>query len=190
MIDINSIESDPIQDTLVIIKNDSIKRKLIGEIICVFEKANFEIVGMKMTVPSEKIAEEHYPGRREWREKVGRETIDYIQSRTGLSKVFDTDDPFEIGTRVYEWSLEQLTSGRIIAMVLRGPDSVEKVKNLIGPTYPSKALAGTIRGSYATDTVYWSGVEKRALHNVIHRSSSIDEANREIPLWFEKRIEK
>ena len=187
---IKSSASEPIQETLVVIKNDSIKRRLVGEIIRIFEKAGLDIVGLKMTIPSGKITKYHYPGLKEWRTKVGEETIKYIQQRTELSKVFDTTDPYEIGTKVYEWSKKQLSSGKVIVIVPRGPDSIQKVKDLVGPTYPSKAIAGTIRGSYATDTVFWSGVEKRALHNVVHRSSSIDEANREIPLWFEKRIEK
>jgi nucleoside-diphosphate kinase len=46
--------------TLIILKPDAISRKLMGEILGRFEKRNFEITRMEMTVISKKTAEEHY----------------------------------------------------------------------------------------------------------------------------------
>ena len=46
--------------TLVLIKPDAIKRKLMGEIISVYEKNKLEIIDMKMVKPSTEIAEKHY----------------------------------------------------------------------------------------------------------------------------------
>lgn len=48
------------QKTLVIIKPDAVQRRLIGKIINRFEEKGLEIIGLKMTVISEKLAKEHY----------------------------------------------------------------------------------------------------------------------------------
>ncbi len=46
--------------TLVILKPDAVKRKLIGEIISRFEKKNFTLAAMKMDLIPLAVAEEHY----------------------------------------------------------------------------------------------------------------------------------
>lgn len=46
--------------TLVILKPDTVKRKLMGEIITRFEKKNFCITAMKMMKIHSNVAEEHY----------------------------------------------------------------------------------------------------------------------------------
>ena len=46
--------------TLVILKPDAVARKLVGEILARFERRNFEITRMEMTVIGRKTAEEHY----------------------------------------------------------------------------------------------------------------------------------
>ena len=141
---------------------------------------------MKMTIPSKKIVRNHSLKLK--KEKIGKETISYIQERADAFEVLGTLEPYRVGVEIYKWNKKQLASGKVIAIVLRGPDSIAKVKDLVGPTYPSKAFAGTIRGSYSIDTVLLSGLEKRAIHNVVHRSSSMDEAEREISLWFKQKI--
>jgi len=61
--------------TLVLIKPDAIERKLMGEIISVYEK-NFNIIDMKMIKPSVEIAEEHYYEHRD--KPFFNELISYI----------------------------------------------------------------------------------------------------------------
>lgn len=46
--------------TLVLIKPDAMERKLMGEIISIYEKKGFHISALKIVKPSKKIAEEHY----------------------------------------------------------------------------------------------------------------------------------
>lgn len=46
--------------TLVLIKPDAIERKLMGEIISVYERNNFNITYMKLIRPTVEIAEKHY----------------------------------------------------------------------------------------------------------------------------------
>lgn len=50
--------------TLVLIKPDAVRRKLIGEIIQRIEKRNLNIVAMKMLIPSRELAEKHYDAHR------------------------------------------------------------------------------------------------------------------------------
>ncbi len=46
--------------TLVILKPDVLERKLMGEIISIYEKANLHIAQIKIIKPTEQIAEKHY----------------------------------------------------------------------------------------------------------------------------------
>jgi nucleoside-diphosphate kinase len=48
------------EKTLVLIKPDAVRRKLTGEIISVYEKKGLRICALKMLIPSQEIAEEHY----------------------------------------------------------------------------------------------------------------------------------
>jgi nucleoside-diphosphate kinase len=65
-------------------------------------------------------------------------------------------------------------SGPIVAMVLEGCNAIEIVRKLIGKTQPEDAEAGTIRGDYC----FGKG------RNLVHASDSIENAAREIGLWF------
>jgi len=46
--------------TFIAIKPDGVQRGLIGEVISRFEKKGFQIVAMKLLVPSKSLAESHY----------------------------------------------------------------------------------------------------------------------------------
>lgn len=48
------------EKTLIILKPDSVRRKLVGEIISRFEKKNFTILHMKMMTIDEETASIHY----------------------------------------------------------------------------------------------------------------------------------
>lgn len=48
------------EKTLVIIKPDAVERKLMGEIISIYEKEGFHIAALKITSPSLEIAQTHY----------------------------------------------------------------------------------------------------------------------------------
>lgn len=48
------------EKTLILIKPDAVKRKLMGEIISVYEKKGLHICALKLMTPSEEIAEQHY----------------------------------------------------------------------------------------------------------------------------------
>jgi nucleoside-diphosphate kinase len=67
---------------------------------------------------------------------------------------------------------------RVMALVYWGEDAIEKVRGLAGATNPEQAASTTIRGQYGR--ILTSGL----FENVIHASSSEEEAEREIKLWF------
>lgn len=70
---------------------------------------------------------------------------------------------------------------RVMVLVYWGYDAIEKVRGLAGATNPEKATSTTIRGQYGR--ILTSGL----FENVIHASSSEQEAEREIKLWFEPK---
>ena len=69
-------------------------------------------------------------------------------------------------------------------MVVQGLHVVEMVRKLVGPTMPSQAEMGTIRGDFSVDSATLANVQKRAVHNLVHASGNIEEAEKEIALWF------
>jgi len=80
--------------------------------------------------------------------------------------------------------VEMLTSGPIVALALEGIDIVEVARKMIGATEPKAAAPGTIRGDYAHMS-YGSADKKRiGIFNLIHASSSPEEAKTEIAVWF------
>lgn len=53
-------KDDTMERTLVLIKPDAMERKLMGEIISIYEKKGFHISALKIAKPTRKMAEEHY----------------------------------------------------------------------------------------------------------------------------------
>lgn len=80
--------------------------------------------------------------------------------------------------------VKYMTSGPIIAMVWQGANSVKLVRKLIGSTEPLSSDVGTIRGDLVLDSYTLSDSDGRAVRNLIHASGNIEEAEKEISLWF------
>jgi nucleoside-diphosphate kinase len=72
--------------------------------------------------------------------------------------------------------IEYITSGPVVAMVVSGDDAIARVRALAGATKVEQAQPGTIRGDFAAVTT----------KNIIHASDSIESAEREIGLFFER----
>lgn len=68
---------------------------------------------------------------------------------------------------------------RVMALIYEGEGAIKKVREIAGATNPEEANPVSIRGAYGR--ILTSGLYE----NVIHASSSSDEAEREIKLWFE-----
>lgn len=67
-----------------------------------------------------------------------------------------------------------MTGGPVVKMVISGLGAVAKIRSLMGATNPLEAAPGTIRGDFAIDVN----------SNVIHGSDSVENAEREIKLFF------
>jgi nucleoside-diphosphate kinase len=78
------------------------------------------------------------------------------------------------GKAFFEDLVNFITSSPIIAIVFQGKNAVEVIRQMMGETDPAKASSGTIRGDFGID------IE----HNLIHGSDSLENASKEIDLFF------
>ncbi len=171
------------EETLVLVKPEGVEKKLIGEIISRFEKAGLQIAGLKLVQATEELTERHYPLSDEWVKGLAEKTRASF-AKKGI-EMKETD--LEIAERVQAWLKNHLKSGPIIAMVLRGNCAVEIVRKLVGSTEPKSAAPGTIRGDFSADSYELADKEQRCIRNIIHASSSVEEAKREIDVWFRSK---
>lgn len=74
----------------------------------------------------------------------------------------------------FEGLVKYITSAPIVASVFKGEHAIETIREIMGPTDPAKANAGTIRGDFGVD------IEQ----NSIHGSDSPETAAQEIRLFF------
>ena len=78
------------------------------------------------------------------------------------------DKPF------FDGLVNYISSAPIVAAVFEGEQAVEAIRKAMGPTDPSKAEEGTLRGDFGLD------IER----NTIHGSDSVETAESEIKLFF------
>ncbi len=71
-------------------------------------------------------------------------------------------------------TVDYMTSGPVLAMVVEGENVIGGMRMLMGPTRNEDAMPGTIRGDFASSTTY----------NVIHGSDSPENAEIEIKRFF------
>ena len=170
--------------TLVLIKPDGIQRTLVGEIIRRYERMGLKLIGMKMLVPNEAHVEAHYTLDPNWRRVTGEKTI---KSYKDKGQTPPSEDPLEITAKILAGLKKYMTSGPIIAMVWQGAHAVKIVRKVTGGTEPLSSDVGTIRGDFVLDSYQMSDTDSRAVRNLIHASGSVEEANMEIPHWFEAK---
>ncbi len=142
-----------IEHTLVIVKPDGLKKSLTGNILTKLAEARFMIIGAKVLHVSRELAEQHYQHLKD--KPFFKDLIDYIQG-----KPYGPD--FE----------------RVMALVYKGPNAINKVRQIAGATNPEEADSVSIRGAFGRITT------KGVFENVIHASSDAKDAEREIKLWF------
>ena len=70
--------------------------------------------------------------------------------------------------------VEFMTSGPVLVMTLEGQDAVALNRKIMGPTNPSEAPEGSIRGDFATSVG----------ENAVHGSDSKENAKNEIAFFF------
>lgn len=169
------------EKSLVLIKPDGVQRGLIGEIIGRFEAVGLKLVALKMVHPSHEDVDKHYALTEEWMMGV------YSKSKAKYEangQVFPYSDHIAYGTEIKRGLVNFLKSAPIVAMVLEGEQAVSLIRKLVGATEPASSLPGTIRGDLSHDTYALSNAQNRPIRNLIHASGTVEEANKEIPIWF------
>ena len=172
------------EQTLVIVKPDGVQRGLIGEVIKRYEQCGLKLVGIKMLIPSKEIALKHYSIDPEWAIKSGTKTFESYKAK-GLP--LPGKDPVEFAEGIRRKLTEFMSSGPVVAMVWQGMGAVSIVRKITGSTEPLTSLPGTIRGDYTIDSYTAADTDARAVRNIIHSSGSVDEAIKEITIWFDKK---
>lgn len=124
-----------IQQTLVLIKPDGLKKSLTGNILTRLSETKLEIAAAKMVRVSRELAETHYGHLRD--KSFFGELIKYI-----MGELHDRR--------------------KVLALVYYGEDAIEKVKKLAGGTNPEEADPVSIRGAYGRVTT--RGVYENVLH--------------------------
>jgi len=145
-----------IERTLVLIKPDGVQRSLVGKIISRFENAGLKIVGLKMVWIDKDFAKKHY-------------TEDIAERR---------------GEKVRDLLLDYITQGPVVAMAIEGVAAIENVRKIVGPTEPKSAPPGTIRGDFSHQSFSYADSNEIPVVNIIHASSSKEDAEHELRLWF------
>ncbi|MEK7642759.1 MAG: nucleoside-diphosphate kinase [Patescibacteria group bacterium] len=167
--------------TLVVVKPDGVQRSLVGEIIKRYERVGLKMVGIKMFVPDPDFVEQHYSLDPNWRRETGEKRIKAALER---GEQLPSTDPLEITRVVLDKLRNYMSSGPVIAMVWQGAHAVDIVRKITGSTEPRTSDVGTIRGDFVLDSYSMSDPDQRSIRNLIHASSSILEAEKEINHWF------
>ena len=141
------------QKTLIIVKPDGFRKKLVGECLKRFERTGLEIKELKVTRLKRPFMHKFY---------------------AHLKK--------KLHPKLYKAIIDYLTSGTVVIAIMEGNNAVNKAIKITGPTDPKAAKKGTIRGDYGTDVMAICLKQKRAVKNIVHRSGSAAEAKEEIKL--------
>ncbi|MBI3012661.1 MAG: nucleoside-diphosphate kinase [Elusimicrobia bacterium] len=123
------------QQTLVLIKPDGLKKSLTGNILTKLSETRLTIIGSRVVCVSRELAEKHYE------QLKGRPFFDdlivYIQGKHHHCE-------------------------RVLALVYQGPVAIQKVRTIAGATNPEEAEPTTIRGAYGRITT--KGVYENVIH--------------------------
>lgn len=187
------------QRTLVLIKPDNFRFPTgrPGNVIDFFSRTGLYIVGIKLHRMSVAQAVEFYgPVREVLRTKlkdvVAKQSKEALEKAFGFAlpekeikqlgeilgpiygdNQFDNIVRFMAGKAPSECTPEQLNapgSERCIALVYEGVEAVSKIRDVLGPTDPSKAPPGSIRREFGSTIMV----------NAAHASDSEDNARREV----------
>ncbi|MDF7808601.1 nucleoside-diphosphate kinase [Pontiellaceae bacterium B12219] len=208
-------DQDDVQKTLVIIKPDNFTfpNSRPGNIMDIFSRSGLRLIGAKLLRMSLAEALEFYgPVQSVLRDKLGGMAVN--RACNVLKDEFGFDMPDDVKTALEgtlgpafgdhqfysimnfmtgEWAPdvsedEAQNEGKVRCMTLvyAGENAVEKIRNILGPTDPSKAAPGSVRKEFGTDIMV----------NAAHASDSAENALREIGIlkveedtvrrWYER----
>ena len=123
------------EQTLVLIKPDGLKKSLTGNILTRLSETKMEIVATKITRVSRELAKEHYKHMQD--KPFFEELIKYICGELHQRR-------------------------KVMAMVYWGKGAISKVREMVGSTNPEEADPVSIRGAYGRITT--RGIYENAIH--------------------------
>ena len=123
------------EETLVLIKPDGLKKSLTGNILTRLSETKLEIAAAKIVRVTRELAETHYAHMKD--KPFFPELIRYIMGELHDRK-------------------------KVMAMVYYGEGAIAKVRQLAGETNPEKADPVSIRGAYGRITT--SGIYENVIH--------------------------
>ena len=168
------------QRSLVLLKPDAIQRSLIGEVISRIERTGLKIVAMKMILATRAQVVDHYHKDDAWFLKKGTKIVE-DRKANGLPI---EKEAIDYGKQIIEQNVAFMTSGPILALIAQGNEAPAVIKKITGGTEPSTSDVGTIRGDFTVDSYEHAGVTGRAVRNILHCSENVEDAEREIKVWF------
>lgn len=166
--------------TLVMLKPDAIQRGLIGEIIKRIERTGLKLVALKIVNATEEQLWTHYNKDDEWFLKKGTRTIEELKA---VGRPIEKE-AIEYGKDIIRALVKFMSCGPIVPMIFEGNQAVGIVKKIVGSTEPLSSDGGTIRGDYTLDSYALASFDDRAVRNLVHCSDPVEDAIREIPIWF------
>lgn len=123
-----------IQQTLVLIKPDGLKKSLTGNVLTRLSETKLDIVAAKIVKVSRELAEKHYSHMK--------------------------DKPFY--EELLKYIMGEYHKKKVMALVYWGDDAISKVRNICGATNPEEADSVSIRGAYGRITT--KGVYENVIH--------------------------
>ena len=169
--------------TLIILKPDAVQRGLIGEIIKRIENKGLKICAFKFNIPTESQIFEHYNKDDDWFLKKGQKIVDDMKKNNLEIK----KEAIEYGKDIIRALSRYMSSGPVLSMVVTGSKSVNIIAKIVGGTEPLISDVGTIRGDFCIDSYELATISKnRAVRNLVHCSETVEEAEREIKIWFKE----
>jgi nucleoside-diphosphate kinase len=173
--------------SVVLIKPDGVRRKIVGDITFRFERIGFRLAAAKLIWVDSTLIGKHYRDDRDYHRSMGERTLEnYKKYGLDPGEKLGTSDPVKIGKLIRKWNMEFLSSGPVFAMLWEGPDVVSIIRKVVGSTFPSESLPGTIRGDYSYESPILANSQLRSIENLVHASGSKKEAEFERKLWFKE----
>lgn len=210
-----SLPDSDVERTLVIIKPDNFRfpSSRPGNIIDLFSRSGLRIVGAQVHRMSMAEAKEFYgPVQPVLREKLCGRTTD--KACAALEKEFGFAMPAEVKEALCKtlgpyygdytfFEIMQFMTGlwcpdvpasemnadgkvRCLVLIYAGKDAVNKIRNILGPTDPSKAQPGSVRKEYGSDIMVNAAHASDSAENAVREMGIIKPDRNQLKQWFDK----
>lgn len=213
------IEGSDVQRTLVIIKPDNFQfpSSRPGNIIDLFSASGLRIIGAKVHRMSVAEGERFYGPVQEvlrsklkgpvaeratvaLREEFGFSLPDSVKTQIGeiVGPCFGDEQFYQIiqfmtgvrPTDVKPEDKEKPGTSRCLVLIYKGPNAVERIRKILGPTDPSKAGPGSVRKEYGKDIMINAAHASDSTENAVREMGIVKPEKDTIKDWFVKYYSK